>query len=120
MIKVITDKTKGYDAYNAHWNYCVKNDIPFIRIIPATKFAKVEFDISTMLDFFEISSHPAEFFIKLYECYVEFFKLPKDKLSCAGGSNNLIFTLYKEHAEIFANQLFDYLYDYTKSHRKHL
>lgn len=120
MIKVITDKTKNYDAYNTHWNYCVKNDIPFIRIIPATKFAQVEFDILTMLDSHIILTSPSKFLMELYNCYVEFFKFPKNKIACGGGSNNLIFTLYNEHADFFANQLFDYLLDYTKANRKSL
>ena len=118
MIKFLTDKTKDYEAYNAHWNYCVKNDIPFIRCIPATKFAKVEFDTITMLDFHKISNSPSNFLMQLYDCYVEFFQFPKNKVACAGGSNNLIFTIYKEHSEFFANQLFFYLVEYTKANRK--
>lgn len=120
MLKVITDKSKDYEAYNAHWDYCVKNDIPFIRIIPATKFAQVEFDITTMLEFHRIENHPTEFFIELYKSYAEFFNLPVNKISCAGGSNNLIFTLHIEHASFFANQLFDYLRDYTNANRQSL
>ena len=117
MTKTITDKTKDYEAYNAHWNYCVTSDIPFVRIIPATIFAKVEFDITTMLDFYKIEKHPANFFLGMYENYVKFFMLPQDKISCAGGSNNLIFTIYLEHANFFANQLFDYLLVHTKANR---
>ncbi len=120
MTKTLTDKSKDYEAYNAHWSYCVKNDIPFIRIIPATKFAQVEFDISTMLDFYKISDSPSKFLIELYNSYVEFFQFPKNKIGCGGGSKNLIFTLYLEHVDFFANQLFEYLLEYTKTNRKPL
>ena len=117
MIKTITDRTKDYEAYNAHWNYCVTNDIPFVRIIPAKVYAKVEFDVTTMLDFYKLEKHPSNLFIDLYEKYVEFFMLPSDKISCAGGSNNLIFTIYLKHADFFANQLFTYLYASIKTKR---
>ena len=115
MLKFIIDKKS---EYNEHWNYCVKHDIPFVRIIPATIYAKIEFDVFCMLAFYKLTKYPAEFLITLYECYAEFFKLPNNKLSCTGGSNNLIFTIYKEHSEFFASQLFDYLNDFVKANRK--
>jgi hypothetical protein len=115
MLKFITDKKNDY---NAHWNYCVQNDIPFIRVIPATKYARVEIDVFCMLDFYELKKSPTDFLVTLYKCYAEFFKLPMEKFEYAGGSNNLIFTLYKEHSEFFAIQLFEYLDVFVKTNRK--
>lgn len=103
--------------YNEHWSYCIKNDIPFIRIIPAKKYSKIEFDIFCMLNFHELKKTPSEFLINLYKCYAEFFRLPLNKFEYAGGSNNLIFTILKEHSEYFASQLFDYLNDFVKTNR---
>lgn len=120
MTRTLTDKSKDYVEYNAHWSYCVKNDIPFIRIIPTIKFSQIEFDISTMLHLFEIAATPTDFLMELYKGYAEFFMLPKNKISCAGGSKNLILTLHNEHADFFANQLFDYLLEFTKANRKSL
>ena len=116
-MKFIIDKKNDY---NEHWNYCVKNDIPFVRIIPAIKFSKVEFDIFCMLDFYTLTKEPLDFFEELYKNYAEFFMLPKDKYSCAGGQKALVFTIYKEHSETFANQLFDYLNKFVKENRKPL
>lgn len=117
MKKYMTDKKEDY---NNHWAYCIQNDFPFIRIIPKIKYSKVEYDISTMTDLYKMEKEPSEFFVQLYESYVEFFKLPKDKMCCAGGESSLIFTVHKAHATIFAEQLFDYLIDYVKKNRKSL
>ena len=117
MLKFIIDKKSDY---NNHWNYCIENDIPFVSIIPARKFAQVEFDVLSMLDFYELSKYPTDFLITLYKSYSEFFNLPINKFNCSGGSKNLIFTLYKEHSEIFALQLFDYLDVFVKKNRKEI
>jgi hypothetical protein len=117
MQKFITEKTANYTE---HWNYCIKNDIPFIRITPAVKYAKVEFDVDCMLEFFVLTGDPSEFLVELYSNYAVFFMLPVDKISCMGGTKNLIFTVYKADAEFIAAQLFDYLTMFVKSNRKSL
>lgn len=104
MLKFIIDKKNDY---NKHWDYCTKNDIPFVNIIPAIKYSKIEFDILCMLDLYQLTNSPSDFLIELYNVYSEFFKLPTDKISCVGGAKNLIFTIHKEHSEFFAAQLFD-------------
>ena len=117
MNKFTIDRTNNYTK---HWNYCKKNDIPFVRIIPATKYSKIEYDFFDMLEFYELTKSPLKFMIKFYKNYVEFFDLPKDKISSIGGEKSLIFTVHKEHSEFIANKLFDYLDKFVKENRKKL
>lgn len=116
MQKFIVDKK---DDYSAHFKYCAQHRLPFVRIIHALKYSKVEFDVSEMLVLKGLpGEQPSEFIISLYRHYTRFTGLPNDKFSCAGGSNNLIFTVYREHAEPFASQLYDYLLKFVTSQQR--
>ena len=114
MIKYVIDKKNDND----HWNYCVQNDTPYVKIFSARKFARIEFDVVTMLNNQRLPKGPAQSIEKMYMSYIEFFKFPKDKWHCVGGSYNLIFTVYQEHAEFIASHLFDYLDDFVKTNRR--
>lgn len=115
MKKYVIDKKEDK---NTHWEYCEENDIPYIVIYPAKKFSKIEFDVYTMFGFHKPTSHPSDSIIEIYKSYCLLFNFPDDKMSCIGGSNNLIFVVFEEHSEFIANQLFDYLYNFVKSNRK--
>jgi hypothetical protein len=116
MQKFITDKK---DDYTAHYQYCAQHQLPFVRVIPATKYARVEFDVYEMVKPRGMpDEQPSDFIISLYQHYARFVDLPNDKFSCVGGANNLIFTVYKEHAPAFATQLYDYLLRFITKKQK--
>ena len=116
MQKFITDKK---DDYTAHYQYCAQHKLPFVHIIPSIKYAQIEFDVYEMVKPKGLpDEQPNEFIIDLYQHYARFVGLPNDKFSCVGGSNNLIFTVFKEHAEPFANQLYDYLLRFIAKEQK--
>ncbi|MCB2380444.1 hypothetical protein LGH70_22820 [Hymenobacter sp. BT635] len=116
MQKFIVDKK---DDYSAHYQYCAQHHLPFVRVIHALKYSKVEFDVSEMVMLKALSrEQPSDFIIDLYRHYARFTRLPNDKFSCAGGSNNLIFSVYREHAEPFAAQLYDYLLKFVISQQR--
>lgn len=103
--------------YNDHWNYCVQNDIPCIRIFPGKKYSSIEYDVLSMLELHQLKASPMQNVIGIYKAYTEFFSLPAKQFSFAGGSNNLIFKVYAEHAAYFADQLFEYLHRYVQLNR---
>ena len=117
MNKFTIDKTNNYSE---HWHYCKQNDVPFIRIIPAIKYSRIEYDFFDMLEFYTLTKSPLKFIVKLYKNYGEFFSLPPDKISSVGGDKSLIFTVYKEHGEFIAIKLFDYLDKFVKENRKEI
>jgi len=94
---------------------CARLQVPYVSITPARKYAYVQFDVYEMVKPHGLpGEQPADFVIDLYKCYARFFGLPKDRFSCAGGANNLGFTVFKEHAEVFASQLYDHLLRFVK------
>lgn len=116
MPKFTTPTDPGHaDSYKA----CARLQVPFVSITPARKYAYVQFDVYEMVKPHGLpDEQPADFIIDLYKCYARFFNLPKNKFSCVGGSNNLGFTVFREHAEIFASQLFDHLLRFVKSQQE--
>ena len=116
MHKFLVDKK---DDYSAHYKYCAQHCLPFVRIIHAIKYSKVEFDVYEMVKPKGLpGEQPADFIIDLYRSYARFTGLPNDRFSYAGGANNLIFTVYREHAEPFASQLYDYLLKFVTSQQR--
>lgn len=106
----------GRPDHAGHWKYCRQNQIPYVAIKPARKYAYVEFDVYEMVQPGGLpDEQPCDFIIELYKCYARFFNLPKERFSYAGGSNNLGFTVFNKHAEVFASQLFDHLLRFVKS-----
>ena len=102
-----------------HYRYCAQHQLPHVTVSLARKYAYVQFDV------YEIvppqgwpGEQPDEFIIELYKCYARFFNLPDHKFSYAGGSNNVGFSVFKEHAEIFASQLYDYLLRFVQEQQK--
>ena len=115
MQKFTTPTDSGHaGSYKA----CARLQVPFVCVTPARKYAYIQFDVYEMVKPHGLpDEQPADFVIDLYKCYARFFDLPKERFSYSGGSNNLGFTVYKEHAEVFANQLFDHLLRFVKSQR---
>jgi hypothetical protein len=116
MQKFVIDK-KGDNT--AHYSYCAQHRVPFVRIIPAVKYARVEFDVYEMVRPQGLpDEQPCDFIIDLYKSYARFVDLPKDKFSCVGGANNLVFSVYREHAETFAALLYDHLLRFITSQQR--
>jgi hypothetical protein len=116
MQKFVIDR-KG--DYAAHYSYCAQHRVPFVRVIPAIKYARIEFDVYELVKPQGLSDEqPYDFIIDLYQAYARFVGLPTDRFSCVGGANNLISTVYKEHAEPFAAQLYDYLLRFIASQQR--
>ncbi len=99
-------------SIDTHWEYCVNNRIPHIVITSEKggRYCKVDYDIlpcslisiSTEVDLPDETQ-------KLYNAYCNFTLLPKGKIFLIGGGNSATVRLFKEHGEIIAEKLFDYL-----------
>ena len=95
---------------------CARLQVPYVCVTPAGKYACVQFDVHEIIKPHGLpDEQPADFVIDIYLCYARFFDLPKDRFSCVGGSNDLGLTVFREHAEIFANQLHDHLLRFVKN-----
>ena len=109
---------KGKPEANGYWEYCCKNDIPMVEVIHGRKYSKVNYDIYSMLRFHELDEDLLDEMNSIYTAYAKFFALPSERNAAVGGYSALIVTVYKEHAEFIANQLFDYLTTYVRNNRK--
>jgi hypothetical protein len=110
LIKFIYESKRKSDNDN-HWDYCSAKKIPYIKIIKSgTKYWKIDFDMfpTTKMERFVIINYSAHV-IPLYELYIKYSKLPRNKYSVAGGSRNLVFTVHKKDAPEIAEKLFDLL-----------
>lgn len=110
FIKFIYESKKKSEN-DKHWDSCCAKKIPYIKIIKSgTKYWKIDFDMfpTTKMERFEIISYSAHV-IPLYELYIKYTKLPRNKYSAAGGSRNLVFTVHKKDAPAIAEKLFDLL-----------
>ena len=101
-----------------YWEYCMKNEIPQIRIIHGKIYSKIEYTLTPMLQHHTLNSALLEEFSSIYEGYCKFFQLPASKMLTAGGSTNLIFTVFRVHAELIASQLYEYLIFTVTKYRK--
>lgn len=71
--------------YAGLWQYCRQNQIPYVAIKPARKYAYVEFDVYEMVKPAGLpDEQPCDFIIDLYKCYARFFNLPKGRFTYAG------------------------------------
>ena len=100
------------DTDNKHWTYCCKNKIPCVSIIKAgTKYWKIEFDTASITQNERIVIVDyCDHVIPLYELYCVYSNLPSNKKSYAGGTRNLVFTVFKKDAVEIAEKLFDLLF----------
>lgn len=108
---------KGKPEANGYWEYCCKNDIPMIQVIPGRKYSKVSYDIYSMLGSYELGEDILDEVKSIYISYTKFFFLPPERFSSIGGYSALVITVHKEHAELIANHLFDFLLAYVRKNR---
>jgi len=109
---------KNNPAIENYWEYCCKHEIPHIEIsIIDEDYAIISYDLLPCLPFEKLKSGLTDSITKLYEAYADFFKLPAEKFTLAGGSIALGITVYTKHCEFISEQLFDYLADYVANNK---
>ena len=109
---------KDNPAIANYWDYCTKYQIPHIEIISQSRdYITISYDLLACLPFDNLKGDVSENIVKIYEAYSDFFKIPKDKFSYAGGSTVLGIVVRKEHSEFIANRLFDYLSEYVSKNK---
>lgn len=94
-----------------HYDYCCNNRIPYVTIRKGgTKYWKVDYNILplTMFERFVIIDY-TDHTIPFYDKYCQDFHLPIDKKSYSGSGGCLMFTVFKEDSQEFADRLFDLL-----------
>ncbi len=106
------------NTVNNHWQYCVQHQIPHIELSNIDEdYVNISYDLLPCIPFDKLKSGLMDRIIKIYDGYIDFFQLPKDKFSYVGGVNNLELTIYKINSEYIATQLFDYLSDYVEKNK---
>ena len=115
MIKYSHKENPSVEDY---WTYCVQHQIPHIEIVlKGRDYVTVSYDLLPCLSFDKLPGDVSENIVKIYEAYVEFFKIPKDKFGYSGGPNSFGIAVRREHSEFIAERLFDYLTDYVKRNK---
>jgi hypothetical protein len=109
VVKFYYDLRSDKNGFDQHWNYCCKNDLPFVRIIKqGKKYCSIEFDVisitkSSRLLLVDFSGQ----IIKFYTTYIKQSRLPVAKSLIIGGGSSLIFKVYSKDAEQLAELTFD-------------
>lgn len=99
---------------NLHWQQCEKERAPFITLSKVSHdFVNIFYDITNYRIDLETISNDIK---KIYTSYIEFFMLPTYVADHMKSQHYLFDLVVKsEHAEIIAEQLYDYLLNRLKT-----
>lgn len=115
---MIKFSNRAKPATENYWSYCGQHQIPYIEIIPVSRdYVNISYDLLSCLPFHKLKGEVLDRVMKIYEGYCDFFKLPKNRISLAGGDIAFGFVVKKEHSEFIANQLFDFLSDFVSKNK---
>lgn len=101
-----------------YWEYCIDREIPFIEISPIDEeYVNISYDLLPCLPYEKLKGDLLDEIVTIYKSYFTFFNLPMDKFKLIGNSIALIIAVKKEHHEIIANQLYEFLLHYLKENK---
>lgn len=104
------------EEVNAHFSFCMKDCIPFIRIYPTKgKYVKMEFDMFTVMknERFVIINY-TDHLLPLYDAYISIAQIPVKKKQYIGGGRNAVFTLLAQDTALIAERLYVLLLELHK------
>lgn len=110
----IPRKKYGSNEYNFLVQKASDEGKLFMVIIDSIKYSKIEYDLITFKPNASLSPGTNEEIMEIYEGYVKSNSLSDKHFLAAGGNRNLILTVKKNDAELFALKLYELILNNIK------
>ena len=110
---IIKLSNNDVEKSNNHWEYCTKNNIPFISISDDGNHSVISYDILPCRPIFKDEEGLFNAISSMYMVYANKYNFVNYLL--IGGTSAAGFHVYKKDAKLLANLLYDFIMQYIET-----